>query len=426
MTALTEHLAGPDRVAAVATAPGNVDHLPDGPVRVPWAPLSLAEGHPGVALLFAELSRSVPRHRTTAHAHLSTAAQATAAPTSGGLFDGAAPLAFAAWAARHRPGDYATLLDRLDDRVTAQVERLLAAEEERLRAGRAGAPMHAYDVISGATGLGRYLLLHRPRHQELLARVLSYLVRLTEPVSAHGHTVPGWWVRGGPATADDDPDYPRGHFNLGLAHGIPGPMALLALAREAGVRVPGQDAAITRVCDWLLDWRTAGGRWPWVIPFERHMKAGDRTVPLPPGRTAWCYGTPGVAWAVYLAGRALSHTDWQRAAVDALAAELDDVRGLFDSSLCHGRTGVLLITWRMARDSGDSRLTAQLPHLAAPVLDAYDPQLPFGYRYSAPTMRVAGDRAGFLEGAAGIALALHTYATDSEPDTPWDAALLLS
>lgn len=41
----------------------------------------------------------------------------------------------------------------------------------------------------------------------------------------------------------------------------------------------------------------------------------------------------------------------------------------------------------------------------------------------APSAAPAGP--GLLTGAAGIALALHAYATDAPPRTSWDAAFLL-
>ncbi|MFJ9855388.1 hypothetical protein [Streptomyces sp. NPDC101150] len=83
------------------------------------------------------------------------------------------------------------------------------------------------------------------------------------------------------------------------------------------------------------------------------------------------------------------------------------------------------------------RLREPLPGLAAPVLDAHDPALRCGFRYRRPGYQeghrdgrstgraLAPHRAGFLGGAAGVALALHTYATGRAPEARWDAALLL-
>lgn len=50
--------------------------------------------------------------------------------------------------------------------------------------------------------------------------------------------------------------------NLGMAHGITGPMALLSIAMRRGVIVPGQAEAINRVCAWLDRWR-CGAQAPW-------------------------------------------------------------------------------------------------------------------------------------------------------------------
>ncbi|KOG88241.1 hypothetical protein ADK38_20870, partial [Streptomyces varsoviensis] len=188
---LAGRLADPDAVVAVATAEGNVDRPPGRDPVHPWGGVTLAEGHPGVALLFAELAQDDPRHRAHAHAHLALAARALSANHGAGLYVGAPSLALAACAARRGPGDYATLLDRLDSRIEARVRQLLAAEDERLAARRAGASMDVYDLILGLAGIGRYLLLRADRHRDALTDTLAYLVRLTEPVRHLGHTVPG-------------------------------------------------------------------------------------------------------------------------------------------------------------------------------------------------------------------------------------------
>ncbi|MGH3972178.1 MAG: lanthionine synthetase C family protein [Pseudonocardiaceae bacterium] len=441
---LAERLADPDRVAAAATAPDNVDYWAGLPApQPPWTGLSLAEGHTGVALLYAELSHTTPGHRTTTHAHLTTAVQlATAArdPSTSrvveGLFSGPPSLAFAACIGQHDPNDYVKLLDQLDEQVTTRLRALLAQEEERLSTRHAGAPMEAYDTINGASGLGRYLLLRQPRHRELLADTLSYLVRLTRPVEVDGHTVPGWWAPlwglPGELGLDSNPRIARGHFNPGLAHGICGPLALLALSWQADIRVPGQEEAIAQIANHLLAFQPESGLWPTTIGFDEFIATSRHAPTADNNPISWCYGTPGVARVLYLAGRALNRDDWQQQAIQALdnALALAAPPHITDCTLCHGWAGLLQITWRIAHDSADQRLTKQLSELARPILAAYDADLPFGFYYGRslrrPGWRVAPHQAGFLKGAAGIALALHTYATDREPSRNWDAALLIS
>jgi hypothetical protein len=427
---LAERLADPDTVAAAATAPDNADYFPGMPrPRPPWSGLPLSEGHAAVSLLHSELSAVDVAYRRAAHAHVIAAARYLSDVDGGSLFGGAPALAFAARVAQRHPHDYQSLLDRLDERVEDRLRALLAGEAERLRAGRAGVRMRDYDTIAGAAGLGRYLLLRQPRHRELLTSTLAYLVQLTRPVTAHGHRVPGWWADEAPGLGTGS-RFVRGHFNLGLGHGISGPLALLALARQAGIHVPGQDEAIAGIVEHLLPFRFGPGLWRGVLSFDEFV-TGSRD-PMPDDRmVAWCYGTLGVVRSLYLAGTALDRRDWQHVAVETLRDALTrQPRDLTDCSLCHGWAGLLHITWRMAHDSGDELLTAQLPSISAPILDAYDPALPFGFRYERPGLppdrRLAPHRAGFLEGAAGIALALHTYATNQEPARSWDAALLIT
>jgi hypothetical protein len=436
------------------------------------------------------------RYRRTGHGYLARAAGGLATDRPG-LYAGPAGTAFAALLAARRPTDYAGLLSQLDGYVHAEADRLVAAERERIAAGRAGARLGAVDTISGLSGLGGYLL--RRGHRVALAAVIDCLVGLRRPVALDGAIVPGWWAAGPPSVggpAGGDQGYQRGHLNLGLAHGIAGPLALLALAWRAGLRRPDQDHAIAVFAGWLIEARAGAGPepyWPSQLSLAELTKLTELTEPAEqtkpveltkptepteqtkptepaeqteltgtggsggsggsatspvPDRVAWCYGTPGVARALQLAAAALDRPDWAGTAAGTLltAADRAERTGwLTDSSLCHGWAGLLHICRLVGRDVGDPRLLAVADRIAGRLLDSYQPDSPFGFRYQAPQVGPAGDqhhgagrarqqpqvalapdRPGFLEGAAGIALALHGYARDAPPQTSWDTALLLN
>jgi lantibiotic biosynthesis protein len=306
---------------------------------------------------------------------------------------------------------------------------LVDAERERLGAGRAGAPISGYDLISGITGIGAYLLARR--HHDRLEPVLAYLVRLTDPVTAHGRVVPGWWTPDRPSVLVDEERYGRGHLNAGVAHGIAGPLALLSLAWRAGVRVAGHRDAAERIARWLLEHRRVdptdgSGWWPGDVTFDEQV--GGRCDEHLADREAWCYGTPGVARTLQLAGLAFDRPHWQRTAVATMAELLarPDLTAT-DAGLCHGSAGLLWLASRMARDCPDPDLRAGLAvdALVEEVLAWYDPSAPFGFRYTAQHAIVAPDRPGLLEGAAGIALALTGHAA-AAPSTGWDTAMLIS
>ena len=399
--------------AVTRTTEAAVDRFPDGRTPATWHPAALNEGCPGVALLHAELG-----DRPAAHAYLSRGARSSM-PGQGGLFAGLPAVVFATRAAASRPGDYASLLGRAEPAIRAAAGERARAEMARISAGRPGADFAAYDVVQGLTGVGRLLLGSGDAEP-----AVGYLIALTRPVEVDGVRVPGWWVPHAPLKNTPGGE---GHFNLGLAHGIAGPLALLAIAHREGVRPPGQEEAIEVIVAWLLEWLHEGS-WPPVVTLHRHLRGPDRATR--PDRPSWCYGVPGIARSLQLAGIALDRASWRDTAVSVLRRALArpwDQWDMIDAGLCHGWAGMLHITRLMASDSGAADLRDAADGLARRVVACFDPEAPFGFRYAAGADTVvAPDRAGFLEGAAGIALALHGYANGELPRTGWDEALLLN
>jgi lantibiotic biosynthesis protein len=434
--AVADRLTDPVRVVSVTDAPENAMHLPSGSAT-PWRSVVLSDGYPAVALLFAELGATDPARRPAFHGHLTAALSCPAPQQVPQLFIGAVSLAFAAHTAARGFGGYPTLLPKLDVSIAPQIRSRAHLDRDRISAGEPIGAFDGYDVITGASGVGRYLLARlepgtagaTEEVETALREVLATLVAvaLADDVEVDGLRVPAWWVRHSVVAEPSEPSGSSGHLNLGLAHGVCGPLALLALAWRAGVRVDRQDEAMARIVALLTAHRftdDAGPGWPMALGTSalRHGDQGGRH------REVWCYGAAGVGRSLYLAGSVLEEKGWQAEAHAALEAVLKvtGAAGLHDASLCHGWAGLLQIYWRMFRDTGEPRYAAAVDLLAGKVVDAFDPQTPFGYRYTHPSLDIGMERPGFLEGAAGIALALNSYATGTLPATNWDAALLLN
>ncbi|HKS46106.1 MAG TPA: lanthionine synthetase C family protein [Amycolatopsis sp.] len=427
---IARRLSDAEHVLAVTNAPGNLMHTPR-QTRHPWSALSLSDGNPALALFFAELTAEDTGHRDVLHAYLSAGLEDGSPLPETTLFNGPCALTFAAHAAAVGTGGYATLLEWLDEAVVAKVRQQARTVHAHIADGVAIATWSGYDVVTGISGTGRLLLARHgvtgdPATGEALTEVLTTLVEtaLADAVVADGRAVPAWWVTHSPtATAGHITE----HLNLGLAHGVAGPLALLALALRAGVRVPRHEEAITRIVDLLWRWRKVdehGPYWPdWVTPDQY-----DGTAPPGPRiRDAWCYGAAGIARALYLAGAAVGNNAWQEDAHHAFHGVIaTDGGAIGTASLCHGRAGLLQIALRMSHDSGLPQYRSFADALAARLTAEFDPEKPFGYHYLHPVASLGPDRPGFLEGAAGIALALHGYAIGRPPATGWDAALLLS
>lgn len=409
--------AAADTIAERLATPQDVRALHH---RQGWWPQSLAHGAVGVALLHIERARADQGPWQRAHDWLACAA---AEPAVGGtdshLYYGAPALAFALHAAADRPGRYARALSTLDQHITLAIRDRLASAHARMDRGETPT-LAEFDSIRGLSGMGT-LLLHRDIHTDLLREILAYLVRLTEPVKHDGEVLPGWWSHLAPS-GESSPDYPEGHANNGVAHGIGGPLAVLSLAARRGVTVDGHHDAITRILAWLDHWQQdgpAGPWWPYWITREQ-MRSGT---PGPgPSRPSWCYGTAGFARTQQLAALALNDPARQRRAESALLHAMTDPGQLgatVDVSLCHGFAGLAHITQLVAADAVTPGLTECLPRLLAPITD----MAPGALADSLIDPPGGGD-IGLLEGAAGAALALHSFQTGTPSASGWDSCFL--
>ncbi|MET9290823.1 lanthionine synthetase C family protein [Streptomyces sp. NPDC003077] len=385
---------------------------------------SLAVGAPGIALLHAEraVAGAGPWH--TAHVWLRRATREhLATGASAGLFFGAPALALAAHTAAAGPGMCRRAAHALDRQLATLTHRRVDRACERIRHG--ALPTFAeYDVITGLTGLGALHLLRHP-HGDPLQRVLSYLVRLTQPLPTGDGTVPGWWTEHAPIR-ERSHHFPGGHANLGLAHGITGPLALLSLALRQGITVDGHTEGITRICSWLDTWRQdhpSGPWWPQWITRAEHLS--NRTHQPRPLRPSWCYGTPGIGRALQLAALATGDRSRQHTAEQAVLGCLTDpaqLAQITDPGLCHGAAGLLHTVRHIAAEAITPGLANHLPALSDKLLRLSAPKVLSAPK--APAVRWDRTR-GLLEGEAGRALALCATATGA-PLTAWDSCLLIA
>jgi hypothetical protein len=406
--------AGADFAARAAEVAGYLsDRLAAPPLHCgdhdDWRHQSLSRGAAGIALLHGVRAQAGYGGLDRAHAWLSLAARGPISTGAGaGLWFGAPAVAFATRVGAR--GHYPAAIEALSQAIAGMTESRLQAAHRRI-ADRTRPSLSEFDLVRGLTGLGSYFL-HCEPGSPLLRRILAYLVRLTEPVPADdapGTTAPGWWSLDNPATGTETDG---GHANLGMAHGIAGPLALLALATRNGITISGQDEAIDRICAWLDDWRqtgTVGAWWPhWITLADLR---GGATSQVGPGRPSWCYGTPGLARAQQLAGIARHDTARKADAESALARCLSDpaqTAQLSDPGLCHGWAGVAATSWHAAQDADISTLGA--------VTESSSRALAESARGDHPD--------GLMQGYAGAALTMHAIATVAPGS--WPGCLLLT
>jgi class I lanthipeptide synthase len=419
-TEVAGRVADPARVAeTAAAAAGQTAH----PASVHWRAHAVGQGHAGLALLFAALDQRLPGDGwdLTAHRHLEVAVRAAERQPRlpAGLFAGLGGIGLVASCLSGGGGRYRRLLAAVDHALVPRVIRL--ARPSPGAAGGRGGPVRAFDLISGLTGIGAYLLLRRsePGPRAALAALLGRLVELT----GEDGGLPRWHTPAGLLPPEELVRFPDGNLNCGLAHGIPGPLAVLAVALRDGAEVPGLAGAVDRTAAWLAAHRADdefGPNWPGAVPLDQ--------APGPPGptRSAWCYGGPGVAGVLWLAGQALDHPGHRElavAAVEAALARPPSRRRTDSPTFCHGQAGLLAVTAAFARRTGRPGLAAAAAVLTGELLDRFEPASALGYRDLEAGGR-ALDQPALLTGAPGVALALLGATTPTEP--AWARLFLLA
>ncbi len=416
MIEIAERFRSPDAVKAAVLDPKNCnpDPLYD---RLPamWDDLSLTAGFPGILLLMAELQPVDPNGGWDATAHLYVLKIRDAIETQGriscAMHGGLAGVCFALLQASHNRTRYQRLLEKLEDHLIASVETsYFLPLHHNLDHALPSSPF-IYDLISGITGIGLYglICLEQERFVRFSEEIVRLLIRLAQGLKVGERSVPGWYLPSEMQFLEEDRrQYPQGNFNLGLAHGIPGVLGFLALALEKGICLDGQKEAIESISHWLQK-KQKKLCWPGKISWEEEISGELKSYS---SRDAWCYGTPGVASALYFAGKVLKNKAWIDQALFAMRSVYDrspEEWGLFSPTFCHGLSGLLLMSHLMAKREGDAKLQSHVKELQARVWDFYRPETPFGFPDFERTKKggyASLNKAGVLEGGAGVLLTL--------------------
>lgn len=277
-----------------------------------------------------------------------------------------------------------------------------------------------YDLVFGLAGYARYALDRPPgtRGPDLAALVVARLAELAEHGTEDGTVA----FRTPPELLDEKRrlEYPGGYYDLGLAHGAAGVLAVLCEMVERGAGGGGARALLEGGARWLrARHRVDAPAYPGLVA------PGGRVEP--PVKPGWCAGTPGIALTL-LRAAAITGDDELRTHALALLHGAADRAGeatlLLDEALCHGHAGHALLLLRAAQTAGeDERLRAGARRAFLGVLDRRRPGNGIG-GYDRPGGAGHVADPGLQTGAAGIGLALLAASTTAAPT--WDRLFLLS
>lgn len=291
----------------------------------------------------------------------------------------------------------------------------------------------AHDLIEGVTGLGVYFL-ERVHGGAGATTARAGVARVVEQLAAAAAPMPegaAWLTPAERLPPWQRAWWPAGHYNAGVAHGAPGAIALLGAV--AAITEPGLSGAAAearalagRAGRWLGAQRLSPDPRGW---FPTAIAPGGGT--LERARTAWCYGDPGVAIAMWSAAVRTGGdpAEWRALALEA-AARPAELCGVVDAGLCHGAAGLAHLYNRCFQASGDARFrdaavawfarTLELRRPGEGVGGFTVPRWTDGAPAETPPTREA--LPGFLEGSIGVALALLAGLAAAEPG--WDRLML--
>lgn len=407
----TALLHGEPRARALAVCHGIVRRLSASGQADPEAERSEPADPADLALLHAYYARAFPESEASvmAVACLEAAMDGAAArPRPLALFGGMTDVA---WTAAHLHGQL----------VAADAEDPVADVDEFLLDALSQAPWTGgYDLISGLVGLGVYGL-ERLGRSLVAPALLSAVVERLADLAEDRPTGCTWFTRPEQLPKVQRARFPEGYENLGVAHGVPGVIGLLASLCAAGVAPARARPLLDGAVAWLLAQRLPEGE---ASCFA--FCAGPGITPVP-ARLAWCYGDAGIAAVLLRAARSVANRRWEEAALEIARAGARRARSearATDACLCHGTAGLGHLFNRMYQATGDPLLCDAAHRWLQATLDLYRPD-DGGYLFH--THDAAGREAwlpvpGFLGGEAGVALALLAAVTDLPPD--WDRKLL--
>ncbi|MGG4142359.1 lanthionine synthetase C family protein [Paenibacillus algorifonticola] len=284
-----------------------------------------------------------------------------------------------------------------------------------------------YDCMEGLAGIGRYLLQFDDEESVSSTRtILDYLVALSSEYDRHGEFVPSWYIpQSNQFLEAEKVKYEQGNFNLGISHGIAGPLSLLSSAYTKGIRVEGQLEAIENIVAFFKRWvqhDDYGIVWPDRVSLEEYTAGTKSGVTV--NNESWCYGIPGISHALSLAANALNDVSCETLGIRACNEMMKrpiDIWSIKSPTFCHGFAGLLYLLHKYHLKHRADWDRKPLYDALEALLGEYDPELAFGFHdYDHGPMQ----NPGLLVGTAGIVLALISIL--KQQDYEWDYIFLIS
>ncbi|MBE6034137.1 MAG: hypothetical protein E7222_05485 [Clostridiales bacterium] len=226
--------------------------------------------------------------------------------------------------------------------------------------------MMNYDCVAGISGALYYLLDYKTKSSKLyestINEAINYLVLLTEKHQFKNDLVYNFHIKSEQQFRDEEKElYPDGNFNLGLSHGIIGPLLALSKAYKYGYRSSCVEKAIKIINNLYNDFKIVKdgiSYWPGQLSYEefKSKKVDKDNIHY---AASWCYGNVGILRGLLVVAQNMGWNEYvqlyQNELISALNHSLDKFY-LVSPALCHGYSSILAIKTCMLKQKSGQRL----------------------------------------------------------------------
>ena len=394
-----------------------------------WDDIALSRGIPGICILFAELDNLYPDEGWGEYTYNYFKKIIKKIQTDGvrsvSLFSGVAGIGLSAFCNSKNGHAYQTFISNINDIIINAVSPILSFDISK------GVPSTLYDVIEGLSGILGYLYVFAedPQVNKIIKKCIRKLIEITEQQEFNGIMVPNWYIpKKYQFTEHERNIYPQGNFNTSLSHGTAGILLALAGGIKYGVEECGQIDAIKRIIDFYKKYFVLDAAnhvfWHGQISLEEY-KTGHINNEKNFKRDAWCYGNPGIDYALYVAASVLEDSYTQEFVIKNLCETVNNLHGIYSPTFCHGYAGILGILLALENNYNIDVFQSKKIEIVKKIESFYDPEYEFGYWdiEQEKGEYVNYKKVGLLDGCAGTCLTLleHYYGST----TSWNNAFLL-
>lgn len=397
----------------------------------PYSPLTLSHGLPGLCMLYSELSYHYPDENWMEYCNDYIQKMMKLISENGlkdiSMFSGCAGIGLTLLICSKKGLYYKNYQSSIDSYIKILInEKLVELKKSNETV------IHDYDVIQGLSGTLNYMLLNDKQEffDKEIKLVLEYFIEKTEYKTMNDKEVLKWHIPAKNLFLDYEKDmFPDGVLNLGLSHGIAGPLVVMSKAYSNGFKSKELKKSIIRISDTLIRCMDKKNKnWLGMVDINKVDNNDNSAKDV---RNAWCYGMPGVSYSLLLASKALESDFLYKTACDLMENGIGNYQGIISPTFCHGYVGLAYLYKIFYKETKTHAFLLESKNLKDIVLTFYKEESPFGFKNIESDMEESNhpiekelSTIGLLDGVTCILLCL--LAIEKDKYTDWDAAFLLN